>query len=78
MLTMIGGGMRNLNEAWRPMQDCIGGMSKWIEDAAVKFDPANNLVYTAKNNEIQYEYMIVATGLQLNYAKVSIITMIHA
>lgn len=70
MFTLIGGGMKTLNDSWKPMKDCINGMAKWIQDAAVQFDPKKNLVVTSKNDEIEYEFLIIATGLQLNYDKV--------
>lgn len=35
---------------------------KYIQDSATKVDPDNNIVQTEKNGDIQYDYLIVATG----------------
>ncbi|MCB5160407.1 NAD(P)/FAD-dependent oxidoreductase [Marinomonas algarum] len=40
---------------------------RWIEDAVTEFDPDNNQVLTAKSGKLNYDYLIVATGLELRY-----------
>jgi NADPH-dependent 2,4-dienoyl-CoA reductase/sulfur reductase-like enzyme len=70
MFTMIGGGMKELSDSWRPMKNCISGLAEWVQDAAVHFDMRNNMVTTTKGTEIEFEFLIVATGLQLNYSQI--------
>ena len=43
----------------------------WIKSSAAKFDPEKNTVTTANGDEISYEYMVVAVGLQLRYDQVN-------
>ncbi len=43
---------------------------KWIKDKAATFDPENNKVVTAGGQTLSYDYMVVATGLQLDYGKI--------
>lgn len=70
MFTLIGGGIKTLKDSWRPMSKVLPTLAKWVQDSAAKFDPANNTVYTAKGDKIEYDFLLVATGLQLNYDKV--------
>lgn len=39
----------------------------WIKDEVSSFDPENNKVTTAKNGEVNYDYLVVATGLAYDY-----------
>ena len=43
----------------------------WIKQKAVAFDPDNNKVTIADGEEISYEFLVIAMGLQLNYHLVS-------
>ena len=43
---------------------------KWIKDSVVSFDPQNNKVKTADGTEIGYDYLVVATGLMLNFGAI--------
>lgn len=70
MFTMIGGGMEHFPESYRAMKSVLPAKAKWMRDAAVKFEPNENRVYTKHGHEISYDLLVVATGLQLNYDKV--------
>ena len=62
--------MKKLEDTSRPMKDVLPVMAEWIQDKAVKFSPKENKVTTAKGDTIEYEYLLTATGLQLNYDQV--------
>ncbi|XP_050397076.1 sulfide:quinone oxidoreductase, mitochondrial [Patella vulgata] len=70
MWTLVGGGIKSLDDSSRSMKSVIPSGCEWIKDKAVKFDPINNTVTTANGTNVQYEYLIVAMGLQLNYGHV--------
>lgn len=70
MFTLIGGGIKTLKDSYRPMSKVLPTLAKWVKDSAVKFEPENNTVYTANGDKIEYEFLLVATGLQLNYDKI--------
>ncbi|EAT46726.1 AAEL002107-PA [Aedes aegypti] len=70
MFTLIGGGIKTLKDSYRPMSKVLPTLAKWVKDSAAKFEPENNTVYTANGDKIQYEFLLVATGLQLNYDKI--------
>lgn len=52
------------------MKNVLPGNAEWKKDRAVKFDPVNNKVETENGDTIEYEYMVVSTGLELNYEKI--------
>ncbi|MDZ7590055.1 MAG: FAD/NAD(P)-binding oxidoreductase [Rubrivivax sp.] len=43
---------------------------EWVKDMATEFDPAANTVVTAGGQRIRYDYLVVATGLHLDYAQI--------
>lgn len=47
--------------------DLIPDGVTWIKDEVKTFDPDNNKVITAKETEITYDFLVVATGLQYDY-----------
>ena len=47
--------------------DFVPSSVNWVKDEVTVFDPDNNKVTTAKNGDIPYDYLVVATGLQYNY-----------
>jgi eukaryotic sulfide quinone oxidoreductase len=62
--------MKTLEESARPMGDVLSPLVTWVKDKADKFDPKNNKVTTKNGDVIEYDYMVVAAGLQLNYDKI--------
>lgn len=71
MFTLIGGGMKRLEHSYKSMADVLPKKAKWLQEAAVEFDPESNTVKTSGGNTIKYDMLLIATGLQLNYNKVS-------
>lgn len=41
-----------------------------VTDTAQEIDPENCIVYTLKGLKVQYEYLIIAVGIRLDYDKV--------
>lgn len=70
LFTLVGGGIEDLSNARRPMDQVLPSNVRRITDCVKHFDPKDNLVITSKGDAIKYEYMIVAVGLQLNYNEV--------
>jgi len=67
---LIGGGMKKLEDSQMPMSDVLPVNASWLKDSAMKFDPATNTVTTQSGDVIEYEYLVVAAGLKLNYDKI--------
>ncbi len=70
MWTLVGGGMKNLEQSAYPMSQVLPKKARWIKDRAVQFNPEGNSLVTSSGEEITYEYLVLALGLQLDYAKV--------
>lgn len=70
MFTLVGGGMRTLSESVRSMKSVLPANAKWIQDEAVELNPAANEVITKQGHKITYDFLVIAVGMQLNYAKV--------
>ena len=47
--------------------------AEWIKQSVVSFDPDNNKLTTSEGDEISYEFLVVAMGLQLNYHEVRLV-----
>lgn len=70
LFTLVGGGMKTVEDAARPMADVLSPLVKWVKDKAESFDPKSNKVTTKSGDTIEYDYLVVAAGLQLNYDKI--------
>jgi len=68
--TLVAGGVWEKDDIIYHTAEFMPKGVKWIKEKAVEFDPDNNKVITANGQEVSYDYMIVATGLQLDYGKI--------
>jgi sulfide:quinone oxidoreductase len=66
--TLVGAGIWVKDDVVYNRDDFVPSGVKLIKDSVTTFDPDNNKVTTAGGQEVPYDYMIVATGLRLNYA----------
>lgn len=67
MWTMVGGGVKTKEQSMRTMASVMPKSVDWKKERAVTFDPENNLVTTEGGTNLEYEYLVVAMGLQLNF-----------
>jgi sulfide:quinone oxidoreductase len=65
--TLVGGGVFPKEESARPMADVMPKGATWIQDAAASFDPAHNTVTTEGGDTYEYDVLVVAPGLQINW-----------
>uniref|UniRef100_A0A2P2HYF4 Sulfide:quinone oxidoreductase, mitochondrial n=1 Tax=Hirondellea gigas TaxID=1518452 RepID=A0A2P2HYF4_9CRUS len=70
MFTLIGGGMKTLQNSCKPMSKVLPKKADWLKQSCVEFDPDNNTVTTEDGSKISYKYLVVAMGLQLNYDQI--------
>ncbi|WP_201352222.1 NAD(P)/FAD-dependent oxidoreductase [Hydrogenimonas urashimensis] len=54
----------------KPNADLMPDGVKWVKDEVKAFDPDNNLVETAQNGKINYDFLVVGTGLQYDYERI--------
>lgn len=68
--TLVGGGLKDFSQTGRPTASLLPKSADWIQDKVEKFDPDNNRLITASGDTVNYEYLVVALGLQLDYHKI--------
>jgi sulfide:quinone oxidoreductase len=54
------------------MSQVLPRNARWIKERATTFFPEENRLVTASGEEINYEYLVIAMGLQLDYNKVDV------
>lgn len=64
--TLVGAGTYDMENTRKPMSELIPEGVKWIQDAALAFDPENNTVKTERYGDVSYDYLVVAPGLVMN------------
>lgn len=65
--TLVGAGVFDINKTIKNEASVIPKNVTWIKDAAAYFDPEKNTVTTAEGRIYNYDYLIVAPGIQLNW-----------
>lgn len=62
--------------AWKPQRVVdsnaryIDDSVEWLRDSVVDFDPDANRVHLASGSQREYDYLLVATGLKVDYAQI--------
>ena len=69
-LTLIGAGVWEKDEIVYERDDKLPSGVKLIKGSVTAFDPVNNKVVVDGSHEIDYDQLIVATGLMLNYGAI--------
>ncbi|XP_077291460.1 sulfide quinone oxidoreductase isoform X2 [Arctopsyche grandis] len=67
LFTLIGAGIKKLDSSHKEMKSVLPKKAKWIKDSVAVFEPEANKVTSNEGHTINYEYMIISTGLQLNF-----------
>lgn len=70
LFTLIGGGIKKLSDAGKPMSEVLPKQATWIKDEATDFLPRENVVKTKKGDTIQYDFLLIAVGLKPHFDKV--------
>ena len=65
--TMVGGGFYDINDTIREESSLIPDGINWIQVAVSAFHPEENTITLISGNKLQYDYLIVAPGIQLNW-----------
>jgi sulfide:quinone oxidoreductase len=66
--TLVGAGEFDAQKTVRPMGSCIPSGVTWLQAAVTSFQPEQQQVSTDKLGNIQYQQLVVAAGLKLNWA----------
>lgn len=65
--TMIAGGVFTAEEVLKPNKDLIPRSVTWIKDKVVELNPDNNSLKTEHSGTIDYDYMVLVPGCQLDF-----------
>ncbi|MDA0190640.1 MAG: FAD/NAD(P)-binding oxidoreductase [Proteobacteria bacterium] len=68
--TLIGAGLKPQSYVVSGTADYLPQGVEWIQERAAEFDPEGKRVVTDAGRAIPYDYLIVATGLSLDYASI--------
>lgn len=68
--TLIGAGLKPASYVVSQTQDYLPRTVEWISEAVAELDPESNRVVTTSGKALSYDYLIVATGLKLDYAAI--------
>ncbi len=68
--TLVGAGIFPKQVTERDEADYIPRGATWIRDKVASFDPGRSMVTTASGEQIEYEQLVVAAGIQLDWAKI--------
>ncbi|KAI0396624.1 FAD/NAD(P)-binding domain-containing protein [Xylariaceae sp. FL0594] len=69
--TLVGSGLKSLEETQRPLSHIIPEGVKHYPLRISTFDPENNAVKTAEGVDVSYDYLVVAPGLETHFAGVA-------
>ncbi len=65
--TLVGGGVFNLEDTEREEKNLIPQGVSWIRESVAKLDPDNNAIITQQGTKIEYDYLILAPGIQIDW-----------
>ncbi|KAI1496254.1 hypothetical protein F5X99DRAFT_82973 [Biscogniauxia marginata] len=69
--TLVGSGLRKLGDMQRPLSSVIPDGVKHYPLRVSTFDPANNALKTSEGVDLSYDYLVVAPGLETNFAGIA-------
>ena len=65
--TLIAAGLKPADYSVSETGDWLPRDISWVEDAAAEIDPVGKKVVTSAGKAVDYDYLIVATGIKLDY-----------
>lgn len=68
--TLVGTGVWGRDKVIDPVAPLIPRGVEWVQEMVAEFDPAANSVSTASGRKLVYDFLVVATGLHLDYAAI--------
>ncbi|VEF48182.1 oxidoreductase [Bacillus freudenreichii] len=65
--TLVGGGEAKKEETERSMKELIPEGADWIKAAVTSFKPEENHIQLSDGRRLEYEYLIVAAGIEVHW-----------
>lgn len=70
LFTLVGAGVEKIQDTRKKERDILPSNCTWIQDEAYHFDLKKNLVISKNNHQIEYDYLVVATGIIPRYENI--------
>ena len=68
--TLVGAGVFDPKKTEREMRSVMPDFVEWIKDKAVGFEPETNKVMLASGTILEYEFLVVATCIQIDWSSI--------
>ena len=68
--TLVGGGVKSNNDSVRTMKQILPKGTNWIEKRVQDFAPEKNTLTLDDGTVVEYDYLVVAAGIQSDWTKV--------
>jgi sulfide:quinone oxidoreductase len=65
--TLVGGGIAPISKFIRDEKAVIPKGATWIQNRVAKLEPDRNIVITQEGSEIEYDYLVVCPGIQIDW-----------
>src|ERR1035437_4680400 len=69
--SLVGGGVVSKEKSARPQADVIPRGATWVRSAVTQFVPGANQVLTEEGERVEYQFLVVAPGIELNWDAVA-------
>ena len=69
-LTLVGAGVSSLGSIRRGEKQLIPANVEWMQEKATGFEPEANAVQLSSGSSLNYDYLVVCPGLELNWDKI--------
>lgn len=73
--TLIAGGLKPANYSVSSTEQWLPSVVDWISESATEIDPESKKIKTSGGKTVQYDYLITATGLSLDWAAIEGFTL---
>ncbi|KAK2178927.1 hypothetical protein NP493_523g01013 [Ridgeia piscesae] len=67
MFTLVGSGLSHIDQTHKPTGSVLPDNCDWMQTSVSGFSPKDNTVSTTDGRLVQYEYLVIALGMQANY-----------
>lgn len=68
--TLVGAGLKHNFDSQKDMRDCIPRGVTWLKKSVTTFQPEQNKVSLADGSTVDYDYLVVAAGIQIDWDKI--------
>jgi sulfide:quinone oxidoreductase len=68
--TVAGAGLMSKFETEKKQKDLVPSGVTWLKESVVSIDPISQKVSLSNNQSVGYDFLVVATGLKLNWDKI--------